>query len=134
MMIDILREAMSRRPFEPFRVVLSSGDFYEVRHPENALLLRGGIYIAQHDNGELPAEEGRVRRVPDGQEHARRLALMSAVVNRALEANAGDAIFRITQDFVDPVVPDDFNLGIGRCTLRHDLAGPQFVATMNDLH
>lgn len=51
---DVLRDALGRRPFEPFRVVLSSGDSYEVRHPENALLLRGGIYVAQHGNGDLP--------------------------------------------------------------------------------
>jgi hypothetical protein len=41
-----LKERLSRRPFDPFRVVLSSGDTYEVRHPEMALLLRNGIYIA----------------------------------------------------------------------------------------
>jgi hypothetical protein len=28
--------------------------YYEVRHPENALFIRGGIYVAQHDNGDLP--------------------------------------------------------------------------------
>jgi hypothetical protein len=54
MTVNVLRDALGRRPFEPFRIVLSSGDFYEVRHPENALLLRGGIYVAQHDNGDLP--------------------------------------------------------------------------------
>lgn len=54
MTIDGLRDAIGRRPFEPFRVILSSGDFYEVRHPENALLIRGGIFVAQHDNGDLP--------------------------------------------------------------------------------
>jgi hypothetical protein len=54
MTIEVLRDALTRRPFEPFRIVLSSGNFYEVRHPENALLLRGGVYVAQHDNGDLP--------------------------------------------------------------------------------
>jgi hypothetical protein len=54
MTINVLRDALDRRPFEPFRIVLSSGDFYEVRHPENALLIRGGIYVAQHDNGDMP--------------------------------------------------------------------------------
>ncbi len=54
MSIQVLRDVLTRRPFEPFRIILSSGDFYEVRHPENALLLRSGIYVAQHDNGDLP--------------------------------------------------------------------------------
>lgn len=50
-----LKDRLSRRPFEPFRVVLSSGDGYEVRHPEMALLLRNGIYVAVPDSpGELP--------------------------------------------------------------------------------
>ena len=49
-----LLEALRRRPFEPFRVRLSSGDVYEVRHPENALLLRGGVYVALGSDGDLP--------------------------------------------------------------------------------
>lgn len=54
MTINVIRDALARRPFEPFRLVLSSGDTCEVRHPENALLLRGGAYVAEHDNGHLP--------------------------------------------------------------------------------
>jgi hypothetical protein len=50
----VLKELMSRRPFEPFRVRLSSGDAYEVRHPEMALLLRNGIYVAVSNGGDLP--------------------------------------------------------------------------------
>ena len=44
-MIETLRELLARRPFSPFRVLLSSGDSYEVRHPESALLMRRGLYI-----------------------------------------------------------------------------------------
>ncbi|MBI3464054.1 MAG: hypothetical protein HY000_13510 [Planctomycetes bacterium] len=47
-----IKELLARRPFSPFRVILSSGDSYEVRHPEFALLLKGGLYIG------LPAEGG----------------------------------------------------------------------------
>jgi hypothetical protein len=54
MSANVLREALTRHPFEPFRVRLSSGDVYEVRHPENALLLRGGVYIALGSDGDLP--------------------------------------------------------------------------------
>jgi hypothetical protein len=51
----VLRDMLARRPFEPFRVRLSSGDAYDVRHPETALLLRNGIYIAIPDRqDELP--------------------------------------------------------------------------------
>jgi hypothetical protein len=48
---------LSRRPFEAFRVVLSGGDNFEVGHPETALMLRKGIYIAQPNAAnELPEE------------------------------------------------------------------------------
>jgi hypothetical protein len=53
MTIEVLRDALTRRPFEQFRIVPYSGDSYEVRHPENALLLRAGVYVAQHNNGDL---------------------------------------------------------------------------------
>ena len=43
---------MGRRPFEPFSVRLSNGDAYEVRHPEMALLLRNGIYVAVPNGGD----------------------------------------------------------------------------------
>ena len=52
-----LKERLERRPFDPFRVVLSSGDAYEVPRPEMALLLRGGMYVAVPDaEGELPED------------------------------------------------------------------------------
>jgi hypothetical protein len=50
----VLKDLLGRRPFEPFRVRLSSGDAYEVRHPEMALLLRSGIYVAVPNGGDLP--------------------------------------------------------------------------------
>ena len=50
----VLNDLLARRPFEPFRVRLSSGDAYEVRHPEMALLLRNGIYVAVPNGGDLP--------------------------------------------------------------------------------
>ncbi len=46
MSIGVLKYALGRRPFEPFRIRLSIGDVYDVRHLEAALLLRGGIYVA----------------------------------------------------------------------------------------
>ena len=52
---QVLNDLLRRRPFDPFRVRLSSGDVFEVRHPEAALLLRTGLYIAlPADNGDVP--------------------------------------------------------------------------------
>jgi hypothetical protein len=56
-MFPKLKELLARRPFEPFRVVLSSGTTYEVRHPEFAWLLKGGLYVGvpMPQNGEVDA-------------------------------------------------------------------------------
>jgi hypothetical protein len=51
-MIETLKELLGRRPFVPFRVILSSGDRFEIRHPEFAWLVKEGIYVG------LPAAEG----------------------------------------------------------------------------
>jgi hypothetical protein len=34
MTAEALRDWMQRRPFQPFRVKTSSGDAYDIRHPE----------------------------------------------------------------------------------------------------
>jgi len=55
MSASIIRDTLSRRPFQPFRILLSSGDAYDVRHPENALLVKSGVYVSSPDDkGELP--------------------------------------------------------------------------------
>ena len=42
---EIVKKLKSQ-PFEPFRVVTSAGDRYEVRHPENLIVVRNGsLYI-----------------------------------------------------------------------------------------
>jgi hypothetical protein len=54
-LIAVIKDLLARRPFEPFRVRLPSGDAFEVRHPENALLVKSGVYVASTDaRGELP--------------------------------------------------------------------------------
>jgi hypothetical protein len=51
----ILKERMQRRPFEPFRVCLSTGERNDVRHREMPLLVHGGLYVAVPDaSGEPP--------------------------------------------------------------------------------
>ena len=45
MTIDDLKLAVQRKPFEPVRIILSSGDTYDVPHPELAWLVKGGVYV-----------------------------------------------------------------------------------------
>jgi hypothetical protein len=55
MSLSEIRERLRKQPFEPFRVVLSSGASYKVSHPELAMVLRNGIYVAEPDvKGQLP--------------------------------------------------------------------------------
>jgi hypothetical protein len=45
MTVQTFRELLSNRPFKPFRLVMSSGHTYDVRHPEMALLTRTSILV-----------------------------------------------------------------------------------------
>ena len=45
MTVQTFRELLTRRPFQPFRLVMSSGQTYEVRHPEMAYLTRTDILV-----------------------------------------------------------------------------------------
>lgn len=57
MTVQTFREMLSRRPFEPVRIILSSGQAYEIRHPEMALLTRTSLLVGVNaaDDG-IPAE------------------------------------------------------------------------------
>ena len=57
MTVQTFRELLGHRPFKPFRLVMSSGQTYEVRHPEMAWLTRSDILIGveQSEDG-VPAE------------------------------------------------------------------------------
>ena len=57
MTVQTFRELLKTRPFKPFRLVMSSGQKYEVRHPEMALLTRTDMLVGvdQADDG-VPAE------------------------------------------------------------------------------
>jgi hypothetical protein len=56
MTVQTFRELLTQRPFKPFRLVMSSGQAYEVRHPEMALLTRSDILVGidETDDG-VPA-------------------------------------------------------------------------------
>jgi hypothetical protein len=57
MTVQNFRDLLARRPFQPFRVVMSSGQHYEVRHPEMAMLTRTTLLVGidAADDG-IPAE------------------------------------------------------------------------------
>ena len=51
MTLDTIKELLARRPFEPFRIVTSSGDRYDVRHPELVLRVKNGLYVGLGGRG-----------------------------------------------------------------------------------
>lgn len=57
MSVPAIQELLISRPFRPFRITLSSGQSYEVRHPEMALLTRTDLLVGV-DTAEdgVPAE------------------------------------------------------------------------------
>lgn len=57
MTVQTFRDLLTRRPFQPFRLVMSSGQSYEVRHPEMAFLTKSDILVGIDDAGDgIPAE------------------------------------------------------------------------------
>jgi hypothetical protein len=51
----VIQDAIRRTPFEPFNVVMSSGEKYEVKHPENIVLMKDAaavpVYESYKDDG-----------------------------------------------------------------------------------
>ncbi len=45
MTVQAFRNLLEERPFKPFRLVMSSGQCYEVRHPEMAMLTKSDILV-----------------------------------------------------------------------------------------
>lgn len=57
MTVQTFRDLLTRRPFQPFRLVMSSGQTYEIRHPEMAFLTKSDILVGVGDTGDgIPAE------------------------------------------------------------------------------
>jgi len=50
MTADTFREILRRTPFEPFRVVMSSGESYTVMHPEMAFVTAKALILALPDS------------------------------------------------------------------------------------
>ena len=57
MTVQTFRKLLTARPFKPFRLVMSSGKTYDIRHPEMAWLTRTDILVGIDiaDDG-VPAE------------------------------------------------------------------------------
>lgn len=57
MTVQSFRDLLAQRPFKPFRVIMSSGMMYEVRHPEMAWLTHNDLLVGidAADDG-IPAE------------------------------------------------------------------------------
>ena len=57
MTAQAFRELLTQQPFIPFRLIMSSGKSYEVRHPEMAMLTRTSILVGVDETDEgVPAE------------------------------------------------------------------------------
>lgn len=57
MTVQTFRELLTKRPFQPFRIIISSGESYEVRHPEVAFLSKTDMYVGiKPDRDNIPAD------------------------------------------------------------------------------
>ncbi|MDA1049801.1 MAG: hypothetical protein O3C40_04905 [Planctomycetota bacterium] len=56
MTVQTFRELLTRQPFRPFRLIMSSGESYDVRHPEMAFLTRSDILVGIDMDDGVPAE------------------------------------------------------------------------------
>ena len=45
MTVQTSRDLLRKRPFMPFRLIMSSGEQYDVRHPEMAFLTRTDLFV-----------------------------------------------------------------------------------------
>jgi hypothetical protein len=66
MTADAIFARLRRRPFVPFRMILSSGTSYDVLHPEMLFVSKSGVTVAIYDKeqrlspDEIPARESLV--------------------------------------------------------------------------
>jgi hypothetical protein len=54
--LQAIREMLTRRPFEPLRITMSSGQVFEVRHPEMASLARSRMTVTIPDADGEPSD------------------------------------------------------------------------------
>ena len=57
MTLQSFQHLLSKRPFQPLVLVMSSGERYAVRHPEMAMLTRTALYIGIGEEADgIPAD------------------------------------------------------------------------------
>ncbi len=56
MTADTFKEILHRAPFEPFRVVMSSGESYNIVHPEMVLVTARSLVLAIPDTSHREGE------------------------------------------------------------------------------
>ena len=57
MTADAVFARLRRRPFTPFRLILSSGTSYDIMHPEMLFVSKSGLTVAIYDRGQQPAPD-----------------------------------------------------------------------------
>lgn len=57
MTADSLFQRIHRKPFVPFRLILSGGTSYDVLHPEMMFVTKSGITLAIYDKDQRPSPE-----------------------------------------------------------------------------
>jgi hypothetical protein len=60
MTVQTFRDLLRQQPFRPFRLVMSSGQTYDVRHPEMAWLTRTDILVGVGEMDEGVPSEFRI--------------------------------------------------------------------------
>jgi hypothetical protein len=56
MTLEAIKAILTRRPFEAMRVKTSSGDVFEIRHPEMASLAKSALVIVHPDPDGSPSD------------------------------------------------------------------------------
>lgn len=57
MTAEALFARLRRRPFVPFRLVLSSGSSYDILHPEMLFISKSGVTVALYDKNQSPGPD-----------------------------------------------------------------------------
>lgn len=57
MTADTVFARLRRRPFIPFRLILSSGTTYDILHPEMLFVSKSGLTVAIYDHSQRPSPD-----------------------------------------------------------------------------
>ncbi len=60
MTVQTYRDLLKAQPFQPFRVTMSSGKYYDITHPEMAFLTRTQLIIGTGEIDETAPESFRI--------------------------------------------------------------------------